>query len=104
MCAWLLAVMVVSFWLQVKLSSALKNFIAASTRSYGKVKLVLKHNKFWVETADTKVRHNTSRHTAVVQRCNVCTCCCLLFAGLSLKMYVTTMSRHCYLARFVDFS
>jgi hypothetical protein len=41
---------------QVKLSPALKNFIAGSTRSYGKVKLVLKHNRFWVETADTKVR------------------------------------------------
>jgi len=41
--------------LQVKLSSALKNFISSSTRSYGKVKLVLKENKFWVETADTKV-------------------------------------------------
>jgi DNA excision repair protein ERCC-3 len=40
---------------QVKLSSALKKFIAGSTRSYGKVKLVLKHNRFWVETADTKV-------------------------------------------------
>jgi DNA excision repair protein ERCC-3 len=40
---------------QVKLSPALKKFIAGSTRSYGKVKLVLKHNRFWVETADTKV-------------------------------------------------
>jgi DNA excision repair protein ERCC-3 len=39
----------------VKLSPALKNFIAGSTRSYGKVKLVLKHNRFWVETADSKV-------------------------------------------------
>jgi len=41
--------------LQVKLSSALKSLISSSTCSYGKVKLVLKENKFWVETADTKV-------------------------------------------------
>lgn len=41
--------------LQVKLSASLKNFIAGCTRSYGKVKLVLKHNRFWVETADVKV-------------------------------------------------
>lgn len=40
---------------QVKLSAALRKFIAGSTRSYGKVKLVLKHNRFWVETADAKV-------------------------------------------------
>jgi DNA excision repair protein ERCC-3 len=39
----------------VKLTGKLKRFIANATKSYGKVKLVLKHNRFWVETADMEV-------------------------------------------------
>eukprot|EP00775_Hariotina_reticulata_P008390 gene8390-8574_t len=40
---------------KVKLTGKLKRFISNATKSYGKVKLVLKHNKFWVETADMEV-------------------------------------------------
>ncbi|KAF6251089.1 hypothetical protein COO60DRAFT_1629131 [Scenedesmus sp. NREL 46B-D3] len=40
---------------KVRLTSKLRRFIAASTKSYGKVKLVLKHNRFWVETSDMEV-------------------------------------------------
>lgn len=40
----------------MRLTSKLRRFIAASTKSYGKVKLVLKHNRFWVETSDMEVR------------------------------------------------
>jgi predicted methyltransferase MtxX (methanogen marker protein 4) len=29
--------------------------VVVSTKSYGKVKLVLKHNRFWVETSDLEV-------------------------------------------------
>jgi hypothetical protein len=46
--------------LQVRLTSKLRRFIAASTKSYGKVKLVLKHNRFWVETSDMEVRSGSS--------------------------------------------
>lgn len=41
--------------MQVRLTDELKRFIRSSTKSYGKAKLVLKHNKFWVETSDLKV-------------------------------------------------
>jgi len=35
--------------------SAIKSFIAASTKSFGKVRLVLKHTKYWVESNDPDV-------------------------------------------------
>ena len=38
-------------WLQVKLSGKIKEFIQESTGNYGKAKLVLQKNKFFVESA-----------------------------------------------------
>lgn len=38
-------------WRQVSLSSDIKDFIKASTGNYGKAKMVLQRNKFYVESA-----------------------------------------------------
>lgn len=40
---------------KTKLPEGLKNFIFTATQSFGKVRLVLKHNKYWVESQDPSV-------------------------------------------------
>lgn len=40
---------------KTKLPGGLKDFIFTATQSFGKVRLVLKHNKYWVESQDPSV-------------------------------------------------
>lgn len=40
---------------KTKLPEGLKNFIFTATQSFGKVRLVLKHNKYWIESSDPSV-------------------------------------------------
>ena len=47
--------MMLSKRLQVSLSAEIREFIKASTGNYGKAKIVLQKNKFYVESAYTDV-------------------------------------------------
>eukprot|EP00878_Enallax_costatus_P006782 GHUV01007109.1.p1 GENE.GHUV01007109.1~~GHUV01007109.1.p1 ORF type:complete len:1248 (+),score=504.27 GHUV01007109.1:413-4156(+) len=52
---------------KVRLTDDLKRFIRSSTKSYGKAKLVLKHNKFWVETSDLALLERLLANPTIAQ-------------------------------------
>ena len=65
---------------KTSMSSGVEEFIRLCTSSYGKVKLVLKHNKYFLETAHVDVLQALLKDPVLAQARFVyvhCTCVCI---------------------------